>query len=275
MSENSVSLQKLSILAVCEGLQTYRWCLRAVWLEERQLQLKLPWQPQAVPESEPCFLSVTDIWNKDNAQLSRIWCVSFFSSSWARGQVTAGNLMALGSGVVGFFWIFGVFQGKKTKMHWTNSACNIQWPAGIHTFGVTSRFPFQNGYSTNNLQFKYLRMDGGEMRRWGSGGGGRCADPSLEYQDQNEKPHHDSCEQQQSRYHCEYGANTGFTENRTEKMLACILGPNPHRTRDAMRCATRRKEMGPVDVNGGVHTVRKQHQRKNVRICARRIPRPV
>ncbi len=30
-----------------------------------------------------------------------------------------------------------------------------------------------------------------------------------------------------------------------------------------MRC----KQMGPVDVNGGVHTARKQHQRKNVRIC--------
>ncbi len=36
-----------------------------------------------------------------------------------------------------------------------------------------------------------------------------------------------------------------------------------------MRCPTQCKEMGPVDVNGGVHTARKQHQRKNVRICAR------
>ncbi len=33
------------------------------------------------------------------------------------------------------------------------------------------------------------------------------------------------------------------------------------------RCAMRCKQMGPVDVNG--HTARKQHQRKNVRICAR------
>ncbi len=30
-----------------------------------------------------------------------------------------------------------------------------------------------------------------------------------------------------------------------------------------------RQQIGPVDVNGGVHTARKQHQRKNVRICAR------
>ncbi len=27
--------------------------------------------------------------------------------------------------------------------------------------------------------------------------------------------------------------------------------------------------MGPVDVNGSVHTARKQHQRKNIRICVR------
>ncbi len=27
--------------------------------------------------------------------------------------------------------------------------------------------------------------------------------------------------------------------------------------------------MGPVDVNGGVHTAREQHQRKNVPICER------
>ncbi len=32
---------------------------------------------------------------------------------------------------------------------------------------------------------------------------------------------------------------------------------------------TQRKQMGPVDVNGGVHTARKQHQRICVRICAR------
>ena len=28
-----------------------------------------------------------------------------------------------------------------------------------------------------------------------------------------------------------------------------------------------REQMGPVDVNGGVHIVRKQHQRNNVPIC--------
>ncbi len=41
-----------------------------------------------------------------------------------------------------------------------------------------------------------------------------------------------------------------------------------------MRRATRHEQMGPVDVNGGVHTARKQHQRKNVPICAR-VLRPV
>ena len=47
---------------------------------------------------------------------------------------------------------------------------------------------------------------------------------------------------------------------------------NQHRTPRAMRC----KQMGHVDVNGGVHTTRKQHQRKNNGICrVRRIPRPV
>ncbi len=37
-------------------------------------------------------------------------------------------------------------------------------------------------------------------------------------------------------------------------------------TQDARRNA---KEMEPVDVNGSVHTARKQHQRKNVPICMR------
>ncbi len=53
-----------------------------------------------------------------------------------------------------------------------------------------------------------------------------------------------------------------------------IIRPNPR----GMRCAMRPKQMGPIDVNGGVHTARKQHQRKNVPICARvasRVPRPV
>ncbi len=37
-------------------------------------------------------------------------------------------------------------------------------------------------------------------------------------------------------------------------------------TQDARRDA---KEMEPIDVKGGVHTACKQHQRKNVPICAR------
>ncbi len=36
-------------------------------------------------------------------------------------------------------------------------------------------------------------------------------------------------------------------------------------TWSAMPC----EQMGPIDMNGGVHTARKQHQRKNVPICAR------
>ena len=36
-------------------------------------------------------------------------------------------------------------------------------------------------------------------------------------------------------------------------------------TRRAMRC----KQMGPIDVNGGVHTACKQHQRKNIQIYVR------
>ena len=40
-----------------------------------------------------------------------------------------------------------------------------------------------------------------------------------------------------------------------------------------MQRSMRHKQMGPVDVNGGVHTARKQHQRKNIRICTR-IARP-
>ena len=45
------------------------------------------------------------------------------------------------------------------------------------------------------------------------------------------------------------------------------LGPI-HTGRGTPR-AMRRKQMGPVDVNGGVHTAHKQHQRKSVPICAR------
>ena len=48
----------------------------------------------------------------------------------------------------------------------------------------------------------------------------------------------------------------------------------PIHTGRGMWCATRCKQMGPIDVNGGVHTARKQHQRKNILICTC-IPRPV
>ncbi len=43
----------------------------------------------------------------------------------------------------------------------------------------------------------------------------------------------------------------------------------PIHTGRRTRCATRCKQMGTIDVNGGVHTARKQHQRKNIRIYAR------
>ncbi len=42
----------------------------------------------------------------------------------------------------------------------------------------------------------------------------------------------------------------------------------PIHTGHGMRCAMPCEQMGPVDVNGGVHTARKQHQRKNIPICA-------
>ena len=50
-----------------------------------------------------------------------------------------------------------------------------------------------------------------------------------------------------------------FSFLKATQKLRCILRPNPHRTR--------RKQMGPVDVNGDVHTAGKQHQKKNVPIC--------
>ena len=43
----------------------------------------------------------------------------------------------------------------------------------------------------------------------------------------------------------------------------------PIHTGRGMRRPTQRKQMGPVDVNGGVHTTCWQHQRKNVPICTR------
>ncbi len=45
--------------------------------------------------------------------------------------------------------------------------------------------------------------------------------------------------------------------------------PNPHWTQDTTRNATQAN----VDVNGGVHTARKQHQRKNIPIYARVVSR--
>ncbi len=47
----------------------------------------------------------------------------------------------------------------------------------------------------------------------------------------------------------------------------------PIHTGCGTRCTTRRKQMGPVDVNGGIHTAHKQHQRKNVPICVRVVSR--
>ncbi len=43
-----------------------------------------------------------------------------------------------------------------------------------------------------------------------------------------------------------------------------ILRPHPHRT-----CNATQSKMGPIDVNGGVHTACKQHQRICIRICSR------
>ncbi len=45
-------------------------------------------------------------------------------------------------------------------------------------------------------------------------------------------------------------------------------GSGPIHTGGGMRCAMWRKQMVPVDVNRGVHTACKQHQRKNILICA-------
>ncbi len=47
----------------------------------------------------------------------------------------------------------------------------------------------------------------------------------------------------------------------------------PIHTGRGTRCAMRRKKTGPVDVNRSVHTARKHHQRKKVRIWARLAPR--
>ncbi len=49
------------------------------------------------------------------------------------------------------------------------------------------------------------------------------------------------------------------------RCIAVVLGPihTGRGTWRAMPC----KQMGPVDMNGGVHTACKQHQRKNVPIC--------
>ncbi len=45
-------------------------------------------------------------------------------------------------------------------------------------------------------------------------------------------------------------------------------GSGPIPTECGTQCTRPCKQMGPVDVNGGVDTARKQHQRKNVPICA-------
>ncbi len=61
--------------------------------------------------------------------------------------------------------------------------------------------------------------------------------------------------------------------HRSTVALPVTSGPI-HTGRGTQR-ATRCKQMGPVDVNGGVHTACKQHQRKNIPICTRCILRPV
>ncbi len=61
-------------------------------------------------------------------------------------------------------------------------------------------------------------------------------------------------------------------------IFQCFMRTNcqgPIRTGRGTRRTTQRKQMGPVDVNGGVHTACKQHQRKNIPIWARHVPGPV
>ena len=53
---------------------------------------------------------------------------------------------------------------------------------------------------------------------------------------------------------------------RTRTFLTKRSGPI--HTGSGTRCTRRRKQMGPVDVNGGVHTACKQHQRKIIQIYA-------
>ena len=49
-------------------------------------------------------------------------------------------------------------------------------------------------------------------------------------------------------------------------LVSTLIGPI--HTGRGTRHATQRKQMGPIDVNGGVHTACKQHQKICVRICA-------
>ena len=69
----------------------------------------------------------------------------------------------------------------------------------------------------------------------------------------------------------ECSVDTPIHINRSHLLASPSYGPI--HTGHGIPRATRCKQMGPVDVNGGVHTTRKQHQRKNIRICRpRRIP---
>ncbi len=59
----------------------------------------------------------------------------------------------------------------------------------------------------------------------------------------------------------------GLTSSFLPRVLTCFLGLI--HTGRGMRHATQRKQMGPIVINGSVHTACKQHQRKNVPICVR------
>ncbi len=75
---------------------------------------------------------------------------------------------------------------------------------------------------------------------------------------------------------CQCSTESAFWEStnikREPQTAITVQNVGPIHTGHRTWCAMRHKEMGPVDVNRSVHTARKQHQRKNVRICARVVP---
>ncbi len=62
------------------------------------------------------------------------------------------------------------------------------------------------------------------------------------------------------------GVGATMTSMIPTRQLCCPVRPETSSTQDTQREA---KQMGPVGMNGGVHTARKQHQRICIRICAR------